>query len=121
MNTTEKIVQLNSDECIIHPGSLTDTALASLPVGERWDEIIAYACDPHVVAILINEQKALTDSRTDDIQSAPPVSLQGKLLAFLFRRFTCFQGAPGKGLRSSWREIPVLHKRWKRSFWNWPI
>jgi tagaturonate reductase len=96
----KKMVQLNADEFAILSCCLTNAlpCCTSLPVLARWDDIIAYACDPGLVAVLITDQRAATDFRPDDVQSVPPASLQGKLLAFLFKRFVCFKGASGKGL-----------------------
>lgn len=99
MNTREKIVQLNPDECIIKPKLLADdSSYTILSFSERWHEIISYACDPSIVSILIREQNQFNDPWADDIQLAPPVSLYGKLLAFLFRRFQHFKGSRERGL-----------------------
>lgn len=93
------MVRFNSDECIISMAPVQDgtSSRKILSVQERWNEIMDYACSASEI-LLSYESKGITDLR-DNIQSSPPVSLEGKLFAFLFHRFQHSSGTSLKDLK----------------------
>jgi tagaturonate reductase len=63
----------------------------------NWNEVLQCAANAELQLIISNTTEvgvALTD---DDIHANPPVSFPGKLLAFLYKRFTIFNGNISKG------------------------
>lgn len=69
-----------------------------LSANNQWSEILACAENPEMQIVISNTTEvgiALTD---DDINSNPPISFPGKLLSFLFHRYTYFGGTDDSGM-----------------------
>jgi hypothetical protein len=83
----KKMVQLNSDEFAILSCCLTNAlpCCTSLPVLARWDDIIAYACDPGLVAVLITDQRAATDFRPVDVSVCSAGFIAGEIACFFIQ------------------------------------
>ena len=70
-----------------------------LSANEQWNDVLQCAANPDLEIILSNTTEVgITLMPDDSIQSSPPVSFPGKLLAFLYKRFQIFNGDPAKGL-----------------------
>jgi tagaturonate reductase len=64
-----------------------------------WEACLQCAENPTIEFIVSNTTEAgIAYNPTDKPDQAPPVSFPGKLTAYLYRRFTHFNGDPAKGL-----------------------
>jgi tagaturonate reductase len=64
-----------------------------------WDKVLQCASNPDLEIVISNTTEVgIALQADDDIRSNPPESFPGKLLAFLFERYTAFNGAKDKGL-----------------------
>jgi len=64
---------------------------------EEWDEILKCAHNEDLQIIISNTTEVGIQLVKDDIRKHPPVSYPGKLLAFLYERFTAFKGSDESG------------------------
>jgi tagaturonate reductase len=69
-----------------------------LSAKEQWKEILALAHRPDMKIIISNTTEVGIQLVDDDIRLEPPVSFPGKLLAFLYERYTAFGGSPESGM-----------------------
>ncbi len=69
-----------------------------LAANTDWQHILDCAANPELEIIISNTTEVGIVLSNDTIKDAPPASFPGKLLAFLFQRYTCFDGDPGKGM-----------------------
>lgn len=70
-----------------------------LSAKEQWNEILECAANPAMEIVISNTTEVgISLVKDDKIDSAPPVSFPGKLLAFLYRRFKTFNGDATKGM-----------------------
>ncbi|HSU50605.1 MAG TPA: tagaturonate reductase [Segetibacter sp.] len=70
-----------------------------LSAKEQWSEILACADNPDMEIVVSNTTEVgISLEKGDKINSTPPVSFPGKLLAFLYRRYKTFDGNPAKGM-----------------------
>lgn len=60
---------------------------------DQWAEILKCARNEDLQIIISNTTEVGIQLIKDDIKSDPPVSYPGKLLAFLYERFTYFEGS----------------------------
>jgi tagaturonate reductase len=64
-----------------------------------WHKVLECAKNPELEIVISNTTEVgIALQEDDDIRSNPPESFPGKLLAFLFERYTAFDGAKDKGL-----------------------
>lgn len=68
-----------------------------LNVNTEWQEILKCAYNPDLSIIISNTTEVGISLLKEDINSTPPVSYPGKLLAFLFERFKAFGGSKQSG------------------------
>jgi tagaturonate reductase len=64
---------------------------------EEWSEILKCAHNEELKIIISNTTEVGIQLVKDDIRKHPPVSFPGKLLAFLYERFTAFKGSEDSG------------------------
>lgn len=69
-----------------------------LTASKQWQDILDVAASPALSVVISNTTEVGITLEQDDIQSSPPLSYPGKLLAVLQHRFKTFNGAPDKGL-----------------------
>lgn len=69
-----------------------------LTAQKQWDQILACAENPLMKIVISNTTEVGIQLTNEDIRSGVPVSFPGKLLAFLFARYTCFKGSADSGL-----------------------
>ncbi|MDQ3292359.1 MAG: tagaturonate reductase [Bacteroidota bacterium] len=69
-----------------------------LSATSQWNQILEFAADPELTVVISNTTEVGIQLVEDSIQSQPPVSFPGKLLAVLFARYQAFSGDPAKGL-----------------------
>lgn len=75
-------------------------ASVSRVLGARsdWPLILKCAYNPEMKIVISNTTEVGIQFVPDDINSEPPVSFPGKLLAFLFERFKAFNGSKESGM-----------------------
>ena len=64
----------------------------------EWKRILECAHNPEMKIIISNTTEVGIQLVQDDINSEPPVSFPGKLLAFLYERFKAFNGSEESGM-----------------------
>lgn len=64
----------------------------------EWQRILECAHNPEMRIIISNTTEVGIQLVDDNINSEPPVSFPGKLLAFLFERFKAFNGSKESGM-----------------------
>jgi tagaturonate reductase len=65
----------------------------------EWQRVLDCAANPDMQVVISNTTEVgITLLPTDDIESDPPESFPGKLLAFLYKRYQVFNGDPTKGM-----------------------
>ena len=64
----------------------------------EWKKILACAHNPDMKIVISNTTEVGIQLVQDDINSEPPVSFPGKLLAFLYERFKAFGGTKESGM-----------------------
>jgi tagaturonate reductase len=64
---------------------------------DEWSEILKCAHNEDLKIIISNTTEVGIQLVKDDIRKHPPVSFPGKLLAFLYERFTAFNGSEDSG------------------------
>jgi tagaturonate reductase len=64
----------------------------------EWKRILECAHNPEMKIIISNTTEVGIQLVQDDINSEPPFSFPGKLLAFLYERFKAFNGSKGSGM-----------------------
>jgi tagaturonate reductase len=64
---------------------------------EEWEEILKCAHNEDTQIIISNTTEVGIQLVKDDIRKHPPVSYPGKLLSFLYERFTAFKGSTDSG------------------------
>ncbi len=69
-----------------------------LPAATQWEAVLQCAENEQLQIVISNTTEVGIALIEEDIHAAPPASFPGKLLAFLYRRFTAFNGAADKGL-----------------------
>ncbi len=70
-----------------------------LSAATQWNEILQCAANPELQVIISNTTEVgIVLDADDDLQASPPRSFPAKLLAFLYKRYSVFNGDPNKGL-----------------------
>lgn len=69
-----------------------------LNANEEWNSILQLASSPNLEFVFSNTTEVGISKVKDSIYDQPPVSFPGKLLSFLYNRFTFFKGDSTKGL-----------------------
>lgn len=69
-----------------------------LSANKEWNTILQCAHNPDLSVIISNTTEVGITLVKEEINSNPPVSYPGKLLAFLYERFTAFNGSAEAGL-----------------------
>jgi tagaturonate reductase len=69
-----------------------------LSASEEWSQILECAHNQNMQVIISNTTEVGIQLVNDDIRRHPPVSYPGKLLAFLYERFTAFNGSEHSGM-----------------------
>lgn len=69
-----------------------------LSANTQWEEILACAANPAMRVVISNTTEVGITLSNDNINSSPPQSFPGKLLAFLYRRYQLFKGDKSKGM-----------------------
>ncbi|MEO6611923.1 MAG: tagaturonate reductase [Chitinophagaceae bacterium] len=64
----------------------------------EWKRILECAHNPEMKIVISNTTEVGIQLVQDDINSEPPVSFPGKLLAFLYERFKAFNGSAASGM-----------------------
>jgi tagaturonate reductase len=79
--------------------SLVESIKTGINPYENYEAFLAQAEDPHLRIMISNTTEAgIVLDPSDSIEGQPPRTFPGKLLAFLYRRYTTFSGRPGSGL-----------------------
>ncbi len=68
-----------------------------LNAANEWEQILECAHNQSLQVIISNTTEVGIKLVNDDIRRHPPVSYPGKLLAFLYERFTAFNGSEKSG------------------------
>ena len=80
-------------------GNLINASISRvLGAKTEWKRILECAHNPEMKIIVSNTTEVGIQLVQDDINSDPPVSFPGKLLAFLFERFKAFNGSAASGM-----------------------
>jgi tagaturonate reductase len=70
-----------------------------LSAKDEWSEILKCAENQEMEVVISNTTEVgITLKPDDNIHDAPPVSFPGKLVAFLYKRFSFFNGDESKGM-----------------------
>ncbi len=69
-----------------------------LSANDEWKTILACAHNPEMQIVISNTTEVGITLVEDNIQSSPPVSFPGKLLAFLYERYKAFKGSADSGM-----------------------
>jgi tagaturonate reductase len=69
-----------------------------LSASSQWNAVLETAASPQMQVIISNTTEVGITLIEDNIYSAPPKSFPGKLLSFLYKRFTIFNGDSSKGM-----------------------
>ncbi|TYP90259.1 tagaturonate reductase [Sphingobacterium allocomposti] len=69
-----------------------------LSAAHDWESILEAAENPDLQVVFSNTTEVGIVMSNDSVSDAPPTSFPGKLLAFLYRRYTYFQGDKDRGL-----------------------
>jgi tagaturonate reductase len=69
-----------------------------LSASSQWDAVLETAANPQMQVIISNTTEVGITLIKDTINATPPKSFPGKLLSFLYRRFTIFNGDATKGM-----------------------
>jgi tagaturonate reductase len=86
-------------ETKIEENSINASISRVLSAKEQWTEILACAANPEMEIVISNTTEVgISLVKDDKIDSEPPVSFPGKLLAFLYQRFKAFNGDFSKGM-----------------------
>ncbi len=65
---------------------------------EDWHQILEYAHNPDMQVVISNTTEVGIVMSDDNLTDQPPSSFPGKLLAFLWERYTAFNGAEESGM-----------------------
>lgn len=70
-----------------------------LSAKSQWQQVLACAANAQMEIVISNTTEVgLVLVKDDNVYAQPPVSFPGKLLAFLYERYRCFQGDIHKGM-----------------------
>jgi tagaturonate reductase len=69
-----------------------------LNANKEWQQVLDCAHNPEIQIIISNTTEVGIVLLEDDIHATPPHSFPGKLLAFLYERYTAFNGANERGM-----------------------
>lgn len=69
-----------------------------LSAADQWEQILECAHDRNMQVIISNTTEVGIQLINDNIRHHPPTSFPGKLLAFLYERFTAFGGSEQSGM-----------------------
>ncbi|MBK0383088.1 tagaturonate reductase [Pedobacter sp. SD-b] len=69
-----------------------------LTASKQWDQILDFAASDSLEIVISNTTEVGITLIDDDVNSSPPSSFPGKLLAILHHRYKTFNGAIDKGL-----------------------
>jgi tagaturonate reductase len=69
-----------------------------LSASHEWDAVLETAASPQMQVIISNTTEVGITFTEDNVHAAPPLSFPGKLLSFLYRRYTVFNGDATKGM-----------------------
>jgi len=65
---------------------------------DEWEDVLKCAHNEHLSVIISNTTEVGIRQINDNVHRYPPVSFPGKLLSFLYERFTAFKGSKESGL-----------------------
>lgn len=88
----------------VHNGKLIEETIISssisrvLSAKNQWSLVLDCARNPAIKIVFSNTTELGIQLVQDDIYQWPPISFPGKLLAFLYARYTAFGGSPDHGL-----------------------
>ena len=88
----------------VQQGSTVDTVVINAAIsrvllaGSEWQQILALADNPLMDIVISNTTEVGISWHEESIFAEPPASFPGKLLAYLWRRYQTFEGAPEMGL-----------------------
>jgi len=69
-----------------------------LSANTEWQAILDCAANPALQIIISNTTEVGITFTEDNVNAAPPTSFPGKLLAFLYQRYTAFNGSEESGM-----------------------
>lgn len=92
MPVSEKIYQFDFED--IQKSVVVNAAISK----GKWLEVLSSAEDRDLKTIMYTGEEDVNDLKSDNIKYSPPASSTGKLLAFLFQRFTHFEGDAHRGV-----------------------
>lgn len=69
-----------------------------LIANDEWEQVLKCAHNEHLNVIVSNTTEVGIRQINDNVHRYPPVSFPGKLLSFLYERFTAFNGSRESGL-----------------------
>ncbi len=82
----------------VEENSINTSISRVLSAKTEWKNILACAHNPDMKIVISNTTEVGIQLVQDDINSEPPVSFPGKLLAFLYERFKAFKGSHESGM-----------------------
>jgi tagaturonate reductase len=86
------------NESVIEENIINASISRVISANAEWRKILDCAHDPEMKIVISNTTEVGIQLVEDDIHADPPVSFPGKLLAFLYERYTCFKGNADKGM-----------------------
>ena len=69
-----------------------------LTASEEWEQVLECAHNRNMQVIISNTTEVGIKLEHDDVRQHPPKSFPGKLLSFLFERYTAFNGSAHSGM-----------------------
>jgi tagaturonate reductase len=79
--------------------NIVNTAISRvLNAKSEWSQVLSCAHNKNLQTIISNTTEVGLRLQEDSIAANPPVSFPGKLLAFLYERYTAFNGAADAGM-----------------------
>lgn len=82
----------------VEENSINASISRVLAARSDWQEILQCAANPDMQVVISNTTEVGITLVKESIQAVPPGSFPGKLLAFLHKRYTVFQGDSSKGM-----------------------
>jgi tagaturonate reductase len=88
---------IESDQ-LVNYSILNSSISRVLSAKDHWNDILACAANPDLKVIISNTTEVGIVLMDDDIHASPPISFPGKLLSFLFQRYSIFNGSENAGM-----------------------
>jgi tagaturonate reductase len=86
------------NESVVEENIINASISRVISANAEWRKILDCAHEPEMKIVISNTTEVGIQLVEDDIHADPPVSFPGKLLAFLYERYTCFNGDADKGM-----------------------